>query len=301
MTDQTGPEHGQPPTGAVIIPAHNEENVIGRTLSRLAPFSRGERGQVDVLVVCNGCTDATADVARRFTGVTVIEIAAASKPTAMNIGDAATARWPRLYLDADIEIEPSAVEAVFHELSRDGGCLAARADATENVKDAALLVRAYFRARSRIPEQGTRLWGAGGYAVSERGHERFSSFPEVTNDDSYFDSLFAEEEKVVLPTAPMLIQVPRSTLALLRVLTRHRRGQLELSMQQASHPGRRARALVTSVRGVPSALDAFCYAALTEIARLRSRGAAGRGTSAWETDSTTRPLDDTERGKVNAA
>ena len=278
-----------PATGAVIIPAHNEEHVIARTLQCLSPFSRGERGEVEVLVVCNGCSDRTADTARRFAGVTVIEIDVASKPHAMNVGDASTTRWPRLYLDADIEIQPSAVESVFRELSRDGGSLAARASSTVNVQDASFLVRAYFRARSRIPEQGTRLWGAGGYAVSERGHGRFERFPEVTNDDSYFDSLFEEGEKRVLPTAPMLVQVPRSTPTLLNVLTRHRRGQLELGMQQSSQPARRARALVKSIRGVPSAVDAFCYAGLTQIARARSRGAVGRGTSRWETDGSTRP------------
>lgn len=292
---------GGPVTGTVIIPAHNEERVIARTLECLAPFARGERGTVEILVVCNGCADATAEVARGFAGVTVIEIGTASKPTAMNVGDAAARYWPRLYLDADIAIQPSAVESVFHELSREGGALAARAAAVEEVRDAAFPVRAYFRARARIPERGTRLWGAGGYAVSERGHERFERFPEVTNDDSYFDGLFAEGEKAVLPTTPMLIQVPRTTLTLLNVLTRHRRGQLELGMQQVSHPGSRARALMASVHGIPSAFDAFCYAALTELARLRSRGAAGRGTSRWETDCTTRAAEDGERGTVNAA
>lgn len=278
-----------PITGAVIVPAHNEENVIARTLRCLAPFSRHERGDVEVIVVCNGCTDKTAEVAKTFVGVTVVEIETASKPAAMNVGDATASRWPRLYLDADIEIEPSALETVFGELLCENGCLAARAEAVENVRNATFLVRAYYRARSRIPDRGTRLWGAGGYAVSQRGHDRFPRFPEVTNDDSYFDSLFAEGEKKVLPTEPMLIQVPRNAIALLRVLTRHRRGQLELEMQTVSAPKDRARALLRSVRGVPSAVDVFCYATLTEIARLRSRKRAGHGTARWETDASTRP------------
>ena len=55
------------PAGAVIIPAHNEASVIGRTLGRLAPLAAG--GQVEVIVACNGCTDNTAEVARGFKGV----------------------------------------------------------------------------------------------------------------------------------------------------------------------------------------------------------------------------------------
>jgi cellulose synthase/poly-beta-1,6-N-acetylglucosamine synthase-like glycosyltransferase len=60
------------PTGAVIIPAHNEAGVIERTLGRLAPLA-GDR-QVEVIVACNGCTDDTAELARGFKGVRVLDV-----------------------------------------------------------------------------------------------------------------------------------------------------------------------------------------------------------------------------------
>lgn len=68
-------------------------------------------------MVCNGCSDNTAEIARRFEGVTVLESEMPSKPAALNAGDAAATRWPRLYLDADAQISPSAVRDVLDALS----------------------------------------------------------------------------------------------------------------------------------------------------------------------------------------
>lgn len=270
-------------SGAVIVPAHDEESVIARTLEKLRPVARS--GTVDVLVVCNGCSDRTAEIARRFDGVTVIEIDTASKVAAMNVGDRATDRWPRLYLDADIQIEPEAVAAVLHELAREGGPLAARPASVEDVHAATFPVRAYYRARARIPEAGVRLWGAGGYAVSEAGHARFERFPDIVNDDSWIHHLFSDDEKVVLDTPPMLVRVPRTTRALLAVLTRHRRGQLDLGVSLSEQSAQRARAILHSAKGVRTGVDAFCYAALTQISRVRSRRADA---AAWTRDTSTR-------------
>lgn len=291
------------PIGAVIIPAHNEEAVIGRTLDGLGILARS--GVIEVLVVCNGCTDATAEVARRYPGVTVLEADAASKPAAMNAGDLAAASWPRLYLDADIKIESAAVEAVFRTLSAAGGPLAARPESVIDSSDSSFLVRSYYRARMRIPDSGVRLWGAGAYAVSEAGHRRFAAFPEVTADDSYFDALFTDDEKMIVPTVPMLVRAPRSMSTLLHILARHRRGYLELQLHadpkwcnQTDRTGagreqtsRRVRALLAAVRDPRSGFDACCYAAITALARLRTRGRVGLGTRTWETDGSTRPAD----------
>ena len=86
----------------MIIPAHNEASVIGRTLGRLDPLAPG--GQVEVIVACNGRTDNTAELARGFKGVRVLDVPEPSKVAALNAADAEASRWPRLYRDADIEI-----------------------------------------------------------------------------------------------------------------------------------------------------------------------------------------------------
>jgi len=280
------PTTGQLPrsaTGAVIIPAHNEAGVIARTLTALAPLIELEG--IEVIVVCNGCHDATASIARRFEGVTVLETARGSKPEAMNLGDATATVWPRLYLDADIEIETHAVLAVFAALS-EPGVLAARAQYAYDVTGATWPVRAYYRARARIPAPARRLWGAGGYATNERGHRRFGTFAAVTADDSWFDEQFTADEKRVVPTTPMLVRTPRDIDGLLAVLSRQRRGYLEIGI--SSHAGARGRELLKSVRGPMSALDAGWYAVFTLASRRRADKARRQTGRAWERDASSR-------------
>ena len=75
---------GSPLTASIIIPAHNESSAL-RVIAALIP--NGEKPGYEVIVVCNGCSDDTADVARGFSNVRVLEIAEASKPAALEAGD----------------------------------------------------------------------------------------------------------------------------------------------------------------------------------------------------------------------
>lgn len=271
-------------TGSVIIPAHNEEVVIGRTLRAFAPLA-GLPG-FEVVVVCNGTTDATADIAREFTFARVVELEEPSKTAALNAGDDVAVHWPRLYLDADIELTPEAVRAVFEALTQPG-VLAARPTYVYDIGAASAPVRGYYRARSRIPAPGSRLWGAGGYATNERGHRRFGHFPPVTADDSWFDAQFEDDQKRVVATVPMRVRTPQDLKGLLAVLTRQRRGYVELGIESSA--GQRLRNLIASIRGPRSATDVFWYVTLTAVARLRSSKALrSAGHRAWERDASSR-------------
>src|SRR5689334_14775205 len=98
-----------PPVASIVIPAHNESSVISRCL---AAFASNDHEQWQVVVVCNGCTDDTAQVARATAPwATVVEIDVASKAAALNAGDAVADVFPRIYLDADIELSAAALLA----------------------------------------------------------------------------------------------------------------------------------------------------------------------------------------------
>ena len=273
-----------PPAGAVIIPAHDEAAVIGRALRALAPLTELEG--VEVIVACNGCRDDTADIARGFTGVGVVELEAASKTEALNAADRVATAWPRLYLDADVELDAEAALAVFAELRRPG-VLAARPPHVYDIRRATAPVRAYYRARARIPGPRRRLWGAGAYATNQAGHGRFGRFAPVTADDSWFDGHFAHDEKRIVDAAATVVHTPRDVATLLGLLARQRRGYVDL--QIASGASERSRALLSSVRGPRSALDALCYVALTLAARLRRHPATADPTATpWERDGSSR-------------
>src|SRR5690348_11867239 len=89
---------------SVVVPAHNEQAVLGRLLACL--LAGAEPGELEVVVVANGCTDGTAEVARSHgPDVRVFETAIPSKGAALRLGDEHALTFPRLYVDADVELE----------------------------------------------------------------------------------------------------------------------------------------------------------------------------------------------------
>jgi exopolysaccharide biosynthesis WecB/TagA/CpsF family protein len=276
--------HGPVPTkvrGAVIIPAHDEASVIERTLSGLAPLLR--QPGVEVIVVCNGSSDGTADRARRFPGVQVVEIDEASKPGALNEGDRIATTWPRIYLDADIETTAAAVAEVLGALAGvDDELEAARPSARYDSAGASAPVRAYYRARVRIPSFRTALWGAGAYAVTERGHRRFADFPADLADDLFIDGLFPAGTRAVIPTDPVIVRTPRNLPSLLRIL---RRGLRVGAANGEVTSSRTARELVRTIRGPRTAADAIAYATIVVWAR---RGPGARREERWGRDDSSR-------------
>jgi glycosyltransferase involved in cell wall biosynthesis len=274
------------PTGSVIIPAHDEAAVIERTLRPLAPLAAD--GTVEVIVACNGCSDNTAALASAFAGVRVLVIPQPSKIAALNAADAAASRWPRLYLDADVEISRQTLRDLFVKL-RQGDVLAARPAFRYDTAGASRLVCSFYRARIRIPSTNQALWGAGAFALTEQGHRRFEEFPLISprfsGDDLFVDRQFVPAEKAILNTVPVMVRTPRHARALLWILRRNYRSQAELRV--FSTTVNTARELLRSIRCRRSALDACVYAGFVTLARLRRRP---RHPSAgvWERDESSR-------------
>ncbi|WP_457964489.1 WecB/TagA/CpsF family glycosyltransferase [Arthrobacter sp. D1-29] len=269
------------PEGSVIIPAHNEAAVLRRTLEELAvPLASGA---VEVIVACNGCTDGTEAIAESFAGVQVLHVPEASKVAALNAGDRVATRWPRVYLDADIEVPAEALRSTLELLSCDGTVQCARPEFRYDAEGASWPVRAYYRARNRLPQASESMWGAGVYGISLKGHERLGEFPTVTADDCYVDRLFDSSEKTVVHCPPVIIRTPRSTSGLLAILRRVYRGNAELKTMPGSGTFRTVGQLLRSVRGPGSAFDAAAYAAFAVRGRRLRPGPV-----AWERDDSSR-------------
>ena len=49
---------------SVIIPAHNEEKYIARCINSIKRSAKYFKGNVEIIVVCNRCTDRTAEIAK---------------------------------------------------------------------------------------------------------------------------------------------------------------------------------------------------------------------------------------------
>jgi glycosyltransferase involved in cell wall biosynthesis len=266
--------------GSIIIPAHNEAAVITKTLGPLATLL--ERG-VEIIVSANGCTDHTAAQARTIPGVVVLESATPSKALALNAADSVTTAFPRLYLDADINITGETVLAVFARLDV-GDALAARPAFRYDTTGADRLVMAYFRARNRIPAMHEHLWGAGAYALSEAGHRRLGSFPALVADDLYVDELFERTEIDVVATDLVQVRCPRTWRTLLATLRRVQAGRAQLSELHDIVQVGGLRPLLAGVSGPGSLADAAVYLGFSILARMLSRSRRDY----WHRDETNR-------------
>jgi glycosyltransferase involved in cell wall biosynthesis len=276
---------------SVVIPAHDEENVIGRCLAGLL---RGiERpDELDVVVVCNGCRDGTAAVAARFgPPVRVVETPVASKPAALDRGDAAAVGFPRFYLDADAELSGTALLEVAARLQA-GDVLAAAPRLEVELDGRPWPIRAYYRVWSQLPYMGQDLIGSGVYALSEAGRRRFDRFPAIIADDLFVRNLFAPGERVSLDTCSFTVRPPRTLSALVRSKSRARAGDLQYRRLYGSGTGSRpgtARALCRLARQPGTWPGLGVYVAVSAATWARAAGKVRRGDlGSWDRDETAR-------------
>ena len=279
----------------MIIPAHNEAAVISRCLERL--FTGLAPGELEVIVVCNGCHDETAALARSCAQpVRVLELSSASKSAALRAGEDAASTMPRLYLDADVLLCGSAARAVAERLR--AGAVAARPPVAYSSAASSVAVRRYFRARSRMPSLLGHLWGAGVYGLSQAGRARFDAFPDVMADDLWIDLMFESGEVEIVDCEPVVVTVPRRGRDLVHILGRTYRGKAEnglgVSGRNRAHETtgttlRDLRRLALS--GPNAAIDAATYASFAAGVRVGRAVRAAVGASAperWERDDSSR-------------
>ena len=279
------------PIGSVLIPAHNESAVIARCLNNL--FDGLEPGELEVAVVCNGCRDDTAEVARGFgRSVTVIQLEEASKPAALRAGDRHLRTFPRLYLDADVVLTGRAARCVLSELTREGAVVA-RPPFRYDTSRSSSIVRRYYRARVRLPAVMKSIWGAGVYGLSAAGRARFVEYPDIVAEDLFVDQHFKAGELEIVGDDPVVVVAPASARDLLKVMRRAYRGNAENRARTLVEGG--TTTTTSTMRdvarlgasGLEGMLDAMTYVLIAVAARLYV--AFGRSTR-WERDESSRTM-----------
>ena len=272
---------------AVIVPAHNESLGIRRCLRHLST------DEALVVVVANGCDDDTAAQARSFNDVVVIERAEPSKVEALNEGDrSARGLMPRIYLDADVELDGRSLTALVAALRSEAAPLLAIPRPVFDTTGSSFPVRAFFRIYRKMPYVSEGFAGAGCYAVNAAGRQRWDSFPKVVADDLYVHGLFGESERVVVGDSVCVARAPRTLKALIAVRVRtyvgNRQLDLEgLSGEMAGSTSRSLKALARLLVKEPARLlDGALYIGINLLARRRSRRQQAGGP--WLRDLSTR-------------
>lgn len=275
------------PVASVVIPAHDEERGIGRLLDALCTTP----GLLEVVVVCNGCTDGTAEVARRYP-VTVLDLPEPSKVSALRAGDRAAVVFPRIYLDADVEMAAPGLVRLAEAVSQDDGIQVAGPRRVLPRAGVTWVARWYYEVWEALPNVRTGLFGRGVLALSGAGVERVRALPAVLADDLAFAEAFAPEERLVVDDVTVQVHPARTWADLVRRRTRVATGNVQADRAGLRGAGARTTPgdLLAVVRERPAlAPKVLVFAAVTVAARLRSRAAVRRGDfTTWERDASSR-------------
>lgn len=279
---------------SVVIPAHNEENVIGPALSALQDAAAGE---LDIVVVANGCTDATVERARaQGRGVRVIEIDEASKIAALNTGSDRTHTFPVAFVDADVTVSGETLVELARRLDASPDTLVA-APAMVVLPSSSWLVRQHYRVWELTDYRSQGHIGSGVYLLSEGGRARFDRFPDLIADDLYVQRLFGPGERLTPTDLTFVVRAPGSIAALIRRNTRIAAGnrQLAVAFPDLAPPtgGAGASALLRRAARRPGLwAGVVVYSSVYLTSRRRAKALERRqSTIPWARDETTRTVD----------
>lgn len=277
---------------SVIIPAYNEASVIDRCLS--AMLADAKAGELQIVVVANNCSDDTAERARRHGAlVTVVETPIGSKINALNLGDEAATGWPRLYVDADIVVSTEALRDVAAMLGDDSSLVVAAPTAVVDFAGRSSWVQAFYKVWTQLPYFTEGVIGAGFYAFSKHGRERFGRWPDIIADDEYARLMAAPHERAVNRNHTFTITPPTQLRMVAKIQTRARAGlyQLhekfpELLKNETTSPARS----LEVIAGRPDLwLYAPIYLGVMSYAKMMAHRKLRRGQQrVWERDETAR-------------
>ena len=278
---------------SVIIPAHNEGNVVRRCLEavyRDAP----QDALPEVIVAANGCTDNTVAIARDAAPLArVLDLPPGSKVIAMNEANALASATPRFFLDADVQCDYASLAATADVL-RQPGVMAASPALRMDLSRCDRWVKAYYRVWLTQPYVTDRLVGSGLFGLSAQGLEIMGTIPPTFADDTWVRTRFSRDERRNVARDdegnPVFFTVspPRTLADQVKIEARRRIGSEQvLTLYPSPHntkinsPGD----LRDALRGDASFADVGIYLGMKAAAMIRHRWNKARGkTPVWVRD-----------------
>lgn len=273
---------------SVVIPAHNEGAVITRCLEAV---TTGLNEDVQIAVVCNGCSDNTAELARAFKQVEVYELDIPSKVNAINFAELQVSAFPRIYVDSDLIITGAELERIASYL-RNEGVMAVAPRMIIDESRSSWSVKAYHRVWKRLPYYASRLGGV--FGLSEQARSRFHHFPQIIADDAFVRAQFSQDERLVPDDCSFTAIAPFNLRDLIKIKTRSRFGNVELKEKfpelayaQDNTSGSLVGLIVKSPWLLPS-IFVYVYVNFRIQLGVRKR-LRNRDYSTWERDESSRP------------
>lgn len=297
MTDRGAAAPVDPAPFTLIIPAHNEEAVIGRCLRSVLAEAPDDY-PMQIIVAANGCTDRTAEVARASApAIDLLTLEKGSKTEAMNAANAVARHFPRIYLDADVECGFTTLIALVEALQDERVIIAAPAIRID-LSRANFLVRAYYRVWLRQPFAREGKGGAGCYALAKAAAEKVGPFPDIIADDMWIHTRFPDEQRRIVTQDrhgnPVFTTVhpPRTALDQIRVEARRQIGNRQLWQTHPSpYPPEAGgkTGVIAAFRGGSGLTAVAVFFAMKLAARVLAKWDTMRGRSnVWSRDLSSR-------------
>lgn len=105
---------------SVVVPAYQEAATIVEALTRLEDALLRSNVSHEVIVVCDGCTDGTADEAKTLVGSLPLKIVSYEpnhgKGHALVVGSKIASGDAIAFFDADLDIDPSSLVTLYEQL-----------------------------------------------------------------------------------------------------------------------------------------------------------------------------------------
>ncbi|MCI5096149.1 MAG: glycosyltransferase [Rhodobacteraceae bacterium] len=274
----------------LLIPAHNEEALIGRTLWYL---TKGlPMHDFEVIVIANGCTDATASRARSaLPQAKVIETDQPGKCNALNLGYAASDKCtPTICLDADLDVTSESLMALVAPLA-EGQAQAACGKMDVATPHASPAVRTFYKGWKANPYFNRGKFG-GLFALSAEAAERLFPLPEITADDEFIRRSFADDQKLFVPACSFVARAPARLSDLVKVRRRSLRGARQVSGMGLPSPERgSAFAMLKQAVLMPSeAISISFFLMVMTWVRLSLMFEGEAAKTRWERDLSSRAL-----------
>jgi hypothetical protein len=199
--------------------------------------------------------------------------------------------FPRIHLDADIELTGDAVLSLLEPIAS-GQMLATAPERALPRADCSCWVRWYYDVWEALPQVRAGIFGRGVVAVSAAGQARVDELPSVLSDDLAMSDVFSSHERRVVPEAVAIVHPPRCLHDLLRRRIRIVTGNVQaarLGVRRASSRTRVRTLLGLVVKSPDVALRLPVFLAVYVTAALGARRAVRAGDfQTWQRDLSSR-------------
>ncbi len=275
-------------TISVIVPAYNEINVIDHTLKPYASLTT----EVQVIVVCNGCTDGTEDHVRsNYPWVELIVLDEGSKVKAINAGNKVAKYFPRVYQDADVILSINSILNIEKEFDCKQYLFASPSVSLKGDK-VDRIVKQYYEFIYETPAYKAGMVNSGVYILSKEALEKIGEFPNIIADDGFVKGCLGVENLQRLYNSTSIVGMPTKTISLVKVKTRSQLGNFQLKKLLGFSPSNGSnnfKSLLSIVYKSKKWIPFFCYVSIMLMCKLRASAQLRFNVGLqWERDECTR-------------